>query len=110
MEVRGTTCDFERHTFFLLEMEIWIERTNERRGRGAPRIFSSAEELHIAKFPRGEGGSRCPFECFYFCFAFPRDGHKMVLYPNKVTRVFAATAAAVCFLSLYPDSEAMVFF
>jgi hypothetical protein len=99
VEVKETTCDLERHTFFCLEMEIWIERMRgegrevERRGREALRIFYYRWAC-CQPFGR-EGGNRCSFECFCFYFAFPRDGHKMVLYPNQVTRVFAAAAA--CF-------------
>lgn len=63
VEVKGTTCDLERHTFFCLEMEIWIERMRgegrevERRGREALRIFYY--RWACCQPFRREGGNRC---------------------------------------------------
>ena len=120
VKVELTTCDLERHTFFCLEREIWIERTRERRGRGreALRIFCC--KWTNCHFRKGEGGNRCLFfrVLFAFCFCFPeRDGHKNGSIPQPGNAGFLLLLLLLllllhlaCFFSLYSDSEGMVVF
>ena len=102
VEVKGDDMR-SRTTYILLFRNGDLDRTNERRrkGSGEERERSTQDLLlqvgMLPTFRKGGRKSLCSFECFCFYFAFPRDGHKMVLYPNQVTRVFAAA----CFFSVF---------